>query len=201
MPPASRGGRCILPVLSLLCSFLCATVEGRLLDTPDLKFPLSQNREVPLREHAEHHDTLSSLENPHPGRSSQAEGKSTDSLLQQWPQLDTGSGAQRTPQSDKRSLRQNVETDNPHGSSSRDVLKRSKLGQNMGLFPYMPALFAFGDSDFDLGNTLYLNVTPYKAAMFPPYGESYKGSGTLWGRFCDGLLVPDYLGEQRLQGV
>jgi hypothetical protein len=71
--------------------------------------------------------------------------------------------------------------------------KQADKERNPQLYPYMPALFAFGDSDFDAGNNLYLNLTAYKATKYPPYGESYFG---IRGRFCDGRLIPDFLGKQ-----
>lgn len=71
--------------------------------------------------------------------------------------------------------------------------KQADKERNPQLYPYMPVLFAFGDSDFDAGNNLYLNLTAYKATKYPPYGESYFG---IRGRFCDGRLIPDFLGKR-----
>lgn len=54
------------------------------------------------------------------------------------------------------------------------------------------ALFVFGDSIYDPGNNNLLNISIKYKADFPPYGESYFKLPT--GRFCDGRLVPDFIG-------
>ena len=55
------------------------------------------------------------------------------------------------------------------------------------------ALFIFGDSAFDAGNNNYIN-TSFQADYFP-YGETFFKYPT--GRFCDGRLVPDFIGKIR----
>ena len=51
-------------------------------------------------------------------------------------------------------------------------------------------LFAFGDSQFDVGNNNYINTI--SRANYWPYGETtFKYPS---GRFCDGRLLPDFIG-------
>ena len=53
------------------------------------------------------------------------------------------------------------------------------------------ALFVFGASQFDAGNNNYINTTG--KANYWPYGETtFKYPS---GRFSDGRLVPDFIGE------
>ena len=53
------------------------------------------------------------------------------------------------------------------------------------------ALFVFGDSQFDVGNNNYINTI--SKANYWPYGETtFKYPS---GRFSDGRLVPDFIGE------
>ena len=53
------------------------------------------------------------------------------------------------------------------------------------------ALFVFGDSQFDVGNNNYINTT--MKVNYWPYGETtFKYPS---GRFSDGRLVPDFIGE------
>lgn len=55
------------------------------------------------------------------------------------------------------------------------------------------ALFIFGDSFFDSGNNNYINTTTLDQANFWPYGETYFKFPT--GRFSDGRLISDFIGE------
>ena len=55
------------------------------------------------------------------------------------------------------------------------------------------ALFVFGDSFLDSGNNNYINTTTLDQANFPPYGETFFGFPT--GRFSDGRLISDFIGE------
>lgn len=60
-------------------------------------------------------------------------------------------------------------------------------------FP-VPSYYVFGDSYHDAGNNDYLNGT-LPRANFSPYGITFfKGVAT--GRFCDGRIIPDFLGEE-----
>ena len=62
------------------------------------------------------------------------------------------------------------------------------------------AFFIFGDSLFDPGNNNFINTTEDFRANFTPYGESFFKTPT--GRFSDGRLVPDFVGnysKQRLK--
>ncbi|XP_055834679.1 GDSL lipase-like [Solanum dulcamara] len=54
-------------------------------------------------------------------------------------------------------------------------------------------LFVFGDSLFDPGNNNYINTTTQFQANWWPYGESFFNPPT--GRFCDGLIIPDFIAE------
>ncbi|WCJ39320.1 GDSL lipase [Euphorbia peplus] len=54
------------------------------------------------------------------------------------------------------------------------------------------ALFIFGDSLFDVGNNNYLK-NPIGLANFTPYGSTYFHYPS--GRFSDGRLIPDFIGE------
>ncbi|XP_059643683.1 GDSL esterase/lipase 1-like [Cornus florida] len=55
------------------------------------------------------------------------------------------------------------------------------------------ALFIFGDSLYDAGNSNYINTTTGFQANFRPYGESFFKYPT--GRFSDGRLIPDFIAE------
>lgn len=57
------------------------------------------------------------------------------------------------------------------------------------------ALFIFGDSLFDPGNNNFINTTTSLQANFSPYGETFFKFPT--GRFSDGRLIPDFIGNQR----
>lgn len=57
------------------------------------------------------------------------------------------------------------------------------------------ALFVFGDSLYDPGNNNYINTTSDFQANFLPYGETFFEFGT--GRFSDGRLMPDFIGQQQ----
>ena len=58
---------------------------------------------------------------------------------------------------------------------------------------HVVAFFIFGDSFLDAGNNNYINTTTLDQANFWPYGETYFEFPT--GRFSDGRLVPDFIGE------
>lgn len=55
------------------------------------------------------------------------------------------------------------------------------------------SLFIFGDSILDAGNNNYINTTTLDQANFWPYGETFFKYPT--GRFSDGRLVSDFMGE------
>lgn len=67
-------------------------------------------------------------------------------------------------------------------AKSSDLLKNNVAG-----------LFIFGDSFLDAGNNNYINTTTLDQANFWPYGETYFKFPT--GRFSDGRLVSDFIGE------
>jgi hypothetical protein len=56
---------------------------------------------------------------------------------------------------------------------------------------YLPAMFFFGDSVFDIGNNNEL-FTLIKA-NFPPYGRDFTSQQPT-GRFCNGKLACDFAG-------
>ena len=64
--------------------------------------------------------------------------------------------------------------------------------------PHQPqnhvAFFIFGDSLLDPGNNNYINTTTEDQANFRPYGETFFKYPT--GRFSDGRLIPDFIGER-----
>lgn len=57
----------------------------------------------------------------------------------------------------------------------------------------VPALVVFGDSTVDCGNNNYLKTIV--KSNFMPYGIDFP-NGQPTGRFCDGLLVTDYICKQ-----
>jgi len=57
--------------------------------------------------------------------------------------------------------------------------------------PKIPAIFVFGDSIVDPGNTN--NRLTEARANFPPYGQDFPG-GVATGRFSNGLVPGDLLG-------
>lgn len=57
------------------------------------------------------------------------------------------------------------------------------------------SLFVFGDSLLDPGNNNYINTTTDFQANFSPYGETFFKHPT--GRFSDGRLIQDFIGESR----
>jgi phospholipase/lecithinase/hemolysin len=61
------------------------------------------------------------------------------------------------------------------------------------------AFYLFGDSYLDAGNNNYINTSTLQQANFPPYGESYFKYPT--GRFSDGRLVSDFIGEYAKLGL
>lgn len=58
---------------------------------------------------------------------------------------------------------------------------------------HVASLFIFGDSILDAGNNNYINTTTLDQANFWPYGETFFKYPT--GRFSDGRLVSDFMGE------
>jgi hypothetical protein len=62
---------------------------------------------------------------------------------------------------------------------------------NVSSRPSVPAIFAFGDSSMDTGENNYVSTST--RADFLPYGMTHFKRPT--GRFCDGRLVVDFLGE------
>lgn len=58
------------------------------------------------------------------------------------------------------------------------------------LYPKLPALFAFGDGDFDVGNVMLLGRDNSTGAY--PYGSSFYN---ITGRESDGRIMPDFFGE------
>ncbi|GAQ78102.1 hypothetical protein KFL_000080060 [Klebsormidium nitens] len=58
------------------------------------------------------------------------------------------------------------------------------------LYPKLPALFAFGDGDFDVGNVLLLGRDDSTGAY--PYGLSFYN---ITGRESDGRIIPDFFAE------
>lgn len=56
----------------------------------------------------------------------------------------------------------------------------------------IPAAFVFGDSTVDSGNNDFI-MTPFKS-NFPPYGKDFQNH-IATGRFTNGRLVTDFLGE------
>ncbi|KAE8008220.1 hypothetical protein FH972_004753 [Carpinus fangiana] len=66
----------------------------------------------------------------------------------------------------------------------------------LGLFvadaQFVPALFIFGDSVFDVGNNNHLHTII--KANFPPYGRDFVTKQPT-GRFCNGKLAADFTAE------
>jgi hypothetical protein len=60
----------------------------------------------------------------------------------------------------------------------------------------VPALILFGDSTVDVGNNNYLNT--FITSDFLPYGRDFDTKSPT-GRFTDGRMVADYLGEHLKQ--
>jgi hypothetical protein len=56
---------------------------------------------------------------------------------------------------------------------------------------FIPPMFLFGDSAFDVGNNNYL-FTLVKS-NFPPYGRDFTSQQPT-GRFCNGKLACDFAG-------
>ncbi|CAI0629446.1 unnamed protein product [Linum tenue] len=56
----------------------------------------------------------------------------------------------------------------------------------------VPAVFIFGDSLVDTGNNNY--IVSVAKSDFPPYGRDFPG-GTATGRFGNGRILPDFIGE------
>lgn len=70
---------------------------------------------------------------------------------------------------------------------------------SQGNFDQQVALFVFGDSLFDPGNNNYINTTTDFQANHWPYGQSYFSTPT--GRFTDGRIIPDFIGEQHFKVI
>ncbi|KAM7279364.1 hypothetical protein ACFE04_006498 [Oxalis oulophora] len=64
-----------------------------------------------------------------------------------------------------------------------------KLPENVTV----PAVYVFGDSIVDTGNNNYINS--YVKCNYPPYGHDFVGA-TPTGRFCDGRVPSDIIGEE-----
>ncbi|CAA0829449.1 GDSL esterase/lipase 1 [Striga hermonthica] len=58
--------------------------------------------------------------------------------------------------------------------------------------PEVSAVFVLGDSYFDGGNNNYIKTSAFDRANFWPYGENFAEGST--GRFCDGRIIPDFIG-------
>ena len=69
----------------------------------------------------------------------------------------------------------------------------SSHGSNFNYGSNQVSLFIFGDSFLDAGNNNYINTTTLDQANFCPYGETHFGFPT--GRFSDGRLISDFIGE------
>ncbi|KAK1261376.1 GDSL esterase/lipase [Acorus gramineus] len=65
------------------------------------------------------------------------------------------------------------------------------------LYASVPAIYVFGDSSTDVGNNNYLPPTAGKA-NFHHNGIDFPG-GVPTGRFCNGYIGVDYLGEISLR--
>ena len=70
-------------------------------------------------------------------------------------------------------------------AESKQVLPKKKK--------HADPFFIFGDSILDAGNNNYINTTTLDQANFWPYGETFFKYPT--GRFSDGRLVSDFIGE------
>ncbi|KAK7839427.1 gdsl esterase/lipase 5 [Quercus suber] len=55
------------------------------------------------------------------------------------------------------------------------------------------ALFIFGDSEVDAGNSNYINTTTDFQANYSPYGENFFRYPT--GRSSNGRLITDFIGK------
>lgn len=60
--------------------------------------------------------------------------------------------------------------------------------QDLACAAMPPILFVFGDSQFDVGNTNFIQAD--KANYFP-YGKDFISAT---GRFSNGRVIPDYIG-------
>lgn len=58
--------------------------------------------------------------------------------------------------------------------------------------PLVPAVMLFGDSLVDIGNNDYIQTIA--KANFPPYGRDFEDH-VATGRFCNGKLLSDFIGE------
>ncbi|GAQ84478.1 hypothetical protein KFL_001900210 [Klebsormidium nitens] len=64
-------------------------------------------------------------------------------------------------------------------------------GDLSSAYPFMPALFVFGDSFVDTGN---LNLFVKQGTPFP-YGHGPRTNYVIGGRFSNGLILSDYLSQ------
>lgn len=76
-----------------------------------------------------------------------------------------------------------------HALSLAFVLLCSSIGSQAGP---STAIITFGDSIVDVGNNDYI-LTIFKA-NYPPYGRDFINK-TATGRFCNGKLATDILGN------
>jgi hypothetical protein len=77
-----------------------------------------------------------------------------------------------------------------HLLQTRPVSVRTSTKPANSLYPNTPALFAFGDGDYDVGNVLFMGRDLSTNAY--PYGSSFYN---ITGRNSDGRIIPDFLGE------
>ncbi|CAM6128227.1 unnamed protein product [Calypogeia fissa] len=56
-----------------------------------------------------------------------------------------------------------------------------------------PAIIVLGDSTVDVGVNSHINT--FIRANWPPYGRDFPGQQAT-GRFCDGMLIPDFIAER-----
>lgn len=61
--------------------------------------------------------------------------------------------------------------------------------------PLVPALFVIGDSSVDSGTNNFLGT--FARADRPPYGRDFD-TGQPTGRFCNGRIPVDYIGNSRI---
>jgi hypothetical protein len=83
---------------------------------------------------------------------------------------------------DTRQMRQLLQT--------RPVSVRTSTKPANSLYPNTPALFAFGDGDYDVGNVLFMGRDLSTDSY--PYGSSFYN---ITGRNSDGRIIPDFFGE------
>ncbi|GAQ85043.1 hypothetical protein KFL_002180170 [Klebsormidium nitens] len=82
-----------------------------------------------------------------------------------------------------------------NGTAAVPVSPASSFVYNpSGTYPYVPALFVFGDSLVDTGNNVLLGLPSYVGLGYP-YGVGPRGRLNVTGRFSNGPLIVDYLAE------